>query len=444
MRLWRYELYRILIVVALGGGLAQNVASVPDRPKVAAPRPAPVILAAAMDADPPAQCLLPPRDKGDERPWRKKQRRQVRTPQPEKGHCLRDRRPGRNHGQACPLALARCPLRPAPGGAIFVGARRRTILAARPDRQDEGASGMRSVNIPRKSLLVGATLMGVAAAVAEAGASQETNLRLPGVLFNRLVAENVGIRRGLAFGPGSRQKLDVYRPAPEMDRKAIVIFYYGGGWRRGERSMYRFVGAALAAQGFTTVIPDYRLYPEFGFPEFMEDAALTYAWVQSRLNSGGLRRPVILMGHSAGGHIAALLALDPRYLADCPAPAAVVGLAGPYAFDPTTWPRTSDIFRAAANDPGSARPVAFVSADAPPMFLSRGAEDKVVAAFNADDLAEGLRAKGVYVENRLYAGMGHAGLVLALARPFRWRAPVLSESVAFIDHVLKQRVTALR
>ncbi len=246
------------------------------------------------------------------------------------------------------------------------------------------------------------------------------------------------------FGPGPRQKLDIYRPKPEMDRKAIVIFYYGGGWRRGERGMYRFVGAALAAQGFTTVIPDYRLYPEFGFPEFMEDAALAYGWVQKRLNAGGLKRPVILMGHSAGGHIAALLALDGHYLADYPPPAAVVGLAGPYAFDPTTWPRTRDIFRAAAGDPDKTRPVTFVSAKAPPMFLARGAEDDVVAGFNADELARALHEKGVEAENRIYPGMGHAGLVLALARPFRWRAPVLAESVAFIDHVLKQRVMALR
>ena len=264
------------------------------------------------------------------------------------------------------------------------------------------------------------------------------------MLFNRLVAESVGIKRGLAYGPGPRQKLDVYRPAPETDRKAIVIFYYGGGWRRGERGMYRFVGAALAAQGFTTVIPDYRLYPEHGFPDFMTDAALVYAWVEKRLNAGGLNRPVVLMGHSAGAHIAALLALDGHYLAGLTPPAAVVGLAGPYAFDPTTWPRTRDIFRAAADDPDRTRPVTFASSKAPPMFLSRGEEDDVVAGFNADQLAEALRDKGVAVENRLYPGMGHAGLVLALARPFRWRAPVLADSVAFIDHVLKKRITALR
>jgi acetyl esterase/lipase len=280
--------------------------------------------------------------------------------------------------------------------------------------------------------MLGAGLMGAAASFVEAGA--ETTL--PGVLFNRLASESASVRRGLSFGPLARQKLDVYRPAPEADRKAIVVFYYGGGWRRGERGMYRFVGAALAARGFTAVIPDYRLFPEVGFPDFMDDAALAYAWTQTHLNAG-LHRPVILMGHSAGGHIAALLAVDPHYLAGSPPPAAVVGLAGPYAFDPTTWPRTRDIFREAAANPDRARPAALVSTEAPPMFFARGAEDDVVAGFNAEDMAKALRDRGVEVENRLYPRVGHIGLILALSRPFRWRAPVLADSIAFIERILK-------
>ena len=106
-----------------------------------------------------------------------------------------------------------------------------------------------------------------------------------------------------------------------------------------------------------------------------------------------------------------------------PRPAAVVGLAGPYAFDPTTWPRTAEIFTAAAGRADSARPVSFVSPKAPPMFLARG----------------------VPVENRLYPGIGHVALVLAISRPFRWRAAVLDDSVGFLEGVLKRPgATALR
>jgi acetyl esterase/lipase len=172
----------------------------------------------------------------------------------------------------------------------------------------------------------------------------------------------------------------------------------------------------------------------------MEDAALSFAYVQRHLAAGLEKRRIVLMGHSAGAHIAALLALDPHYLAeaapDAPPPAAVIGLAGPYAFDPTTWPRTQKIFAAAAPNPDRARPLAFASAKAPPMLLSRGDKDGVVAGFNADDMAQALKENGVFVENRIYPGLGHVGLVLTLSRPFRWRAPVLDDAIAFIEKAL--------
>ena len=299
------------------------------------------------------------------------------------------------------------------------------------------------------AMLLGAASMG-ALALFEAHATADRQFTYSSVLFNALVAEkNVVSERGLAFGPLERQKLDVYRPQAGREKRGIVIFYYGGGWRSGERAMYRFVGAALAARGFTAVIPDYRLFPASAFPDFMEDAALAYGFVDRRLNTGARKLPVFLMGHSAGGYIAAMLALDPDYLdreaPGAPRPAAVVGLAGPYAFDPTTWPRTAEIFTAAAGRADSARPVSFVSPKAPPMFLARGDDDDVIAPYNADELSTALRARGVPVENRLYPGIGHVALVLAISRPFRWRAAVLDDSVGFLEGVLKRPgATALR
>jgi acetyl esterase/lipase len=286
----------------------------------------------------------------------------------------------------------------------------------------------------KNALVLGASLIGAAAALA--GASHEKFRVLSSVWFSRIVAEDVPMSAGRPYGPLARQKLDIYWPLAGREPRAIVIFLYGGGWREGEREWYRFAGAALAAQGFVAVVPDYRLYPGVQFPVFMQDAALAYGWTQKHLNAGGGKTPIVLMGHSAGAHMAALLALDPALLAGQPRPAAVIGLAGPYAFDPTTWPSTRDVFRTAAAHPDAARPIAFVSATAPPMFFARGAEDDVVAAFNADDMTRALGEQGVLAENRLYPGLGHAGLVLALARPFRWRAPVLTDSVAFIDKVL--------
>ncbi len=258
-----------------------------------------------------------------------------------------------------------------------------------------------------------------------------------GALFSAIVAERgARITPNVPFGPLERHKLDIYRPATGPDTGPIAFFIYGGSWRDGERSTYGFVGAALAARGITTVIADYRLYPDVRFPAFVQDAALSYRWVAANLTSGTSgRRPIILVGHSAGAHIAALLAFDQRYLAlggpSVAPPAALIGLAGPYAFDPTTWSSTAPIF-ASAKSADQARPITFAGPHAPPTLLLHGADDTTVKLWNTNQLTDVLIGHGVKVRKVLMPGIGHIGIVTAIAKPLRWRAPVLDEIVAFV------------
>lgn len=259
-------------------------------------------------------------------------------------------------------------------------------------------------------------------------------------IYSVLVAEGgVATERGVGYGPHARHRLDIYRQEQGADDGPIVLFLYGGGWRNGHRSTYGFVGAALASRGITTVIPDYRLYPEVRFPAFVEDAALAYRWIVRNLaGTGEGSRPVVLVGHSAGAHSAALLALDRSYLEGAGAvvapPAGLVGLAGPYAFDPTTWKTTKAIFAGAARADAT-RPISFARQDAPPALLMHGLDDRVVRLRNMQSLARDLRQAGAPVRSLEFDGIGHIGLILAISRPFRWRAPVLEETLRFIREV---------
>src|SRR5262249_52541949 len=65
------------------------------------------------------------------------------------------------------------------------------------------------------------------------------------------------------YGDGERRTLDVYRPRPGRADSAVpvVVFFYGGEWQTGHKEMYLFVAATLAARGYLTIIPDYRVYP---------------------------------------------------------------------------------------------------------------------------------------------------------------------------------------
>jgi acetyl esterase/lipase len=243
---------------------------------------------------------------------------------------------------------------------------------------------------------------------------------------------------GIAYLPGPRHALDVYAPAPGDGRAdhPVVVFFYGGGWEDGDRDTYRFVGAELAAHGIVAVIPDYRLYPEVVFPAFMQDAAQAVAWARDHAGQfGGDPQRLFLMGHSAGGQIATLLALDTDYLraagVDPHAIRGVIGLAGPYDFLPLRSADLKAIFGPEAAWPRS-QPIDYVKPGAPPMLLLAGSTDDTVDPGNTLRLAAKLRAAGDEVTATIYPSVGHKTLIGAFARALTFLAPTRRDVLDFI------------
>ncbi len=248
----------------------------------------------------------------------------------------------------------------------------------------------------------------------------------------------------LRYGEDPRQRMDVYSPRAAANLP-VVIFWYGGSWLDGRKSNYRFVGAALAKRGFVVAIPDYRLYPAVKFPAFLDDAAQAVVWMQTHAAEfGGDPKRIVLMGHSAGAHMAAFLAFNHEFLARAGAqPQSIqglIGLSGPYALDPN-----SDILRtifAAPYSKADWQPVHFVDERSPPTLLFHGAKDTVVEVGHTEALRDALRARHVRVEVEILPNRGHVDTVAAFALGARHRAPVLERAVEFIDSVSAERASA--
>ena len=266
----------------------------------------------------------------------------------------------------------------------------------------------------------------------------------PLTAFNALVPKDGGVVRvaqGIAYASDPHQRLDVYAPGRRgAEPLPVIVFFYGGSWSSGARGGYAFVGRALAARGFVAVIPDYRLVPQVRFPAFVEDGAAAVRWVRAHIaEQGGDPQRIVLAGHSAGAYNAAMLALDPRFLgADRAAVRGFAGLAGPYDFSLDDGPITRAAF-AGAPDPRATQPLGFAGAGSPPALLASGAEDETVLPRNSAALAAKLTAAGVPVTLRNYPRLGHVGIVTAIARPFRGKAPVLDDLVAFARGVTMRR-----
>lgn len=247
----------------------------------------------------------------------------------------------------------------------------------------------------------------------------------------------------IAYGDNPRQHLDIYVPRQAASTpgqpRPVVVFFYGGSWNDGSRADYAFVGEALASRGYIAVLPDYRVYPEVRYPEFLRDSAQAVAWTLRSIGSyGGDLKQVFVMGHSAGAYNAAMVALDARWLhaagADPSQLRGWIGLAGPYDFLPIDNPDVKPVFWYPDSPPDS-QPVRHVSPGAPPALLVASHKDKLVnAERNSAGMARQLQQQGVAVQLHYEDSTSHASLVASLARPLRFLAPTLDTVSAFIDH----------
>ena len=263
----------------------------------------------------------------------------------------------------------------------------------------------------------------------------------PAQIVNDLVPDSgYELTSGQPYEPGPRHTLDIYRPSKATGPSPVVIFIYGGGWTDGDKATYRFVGQALASRGYVTVIPDYRLVPEVKFPAFLKDNADAVAWVHAHIGGfGGDPGKLFLMGHSAGAYNAAMLTVDPQWLAAVGLDPGrdikgLVALSGPYDFLP--FDHTTEPVFGAFPDPKATQPVDVISGGLtghiPPMLLANGLDDHTVRPVNAVSMGGAVRTKGGEATVKLYPGVDHIGMVGALAAPLHYLAPTLDDTMAFL------------
>ncbi len=301
-----------------------------------------------------------------------------------------------------------------------------------PSRSISMRSGSSLSGIARRTLLLGGGAL-LLAGCTRLDALNGLNAVVPGDGDTRQLASDV------PFGNDVRQRLDVYAPdrpegAPSLP---VVVFFYGGSWASGRRQDYSFAARAIAARGFVVVVPDYRLAPAHAYPDFVNDGAAATRWTLANIaRHGGDPARIATMGHSAGGYIALMLALDPRWLGPNSPVKAAVGIAGPYDFLPFEPNGAAAVAFGHVRNAAETQPITYAGPGKPPVLLLQGLEDDTVGPHNARNLAAALQKDGSPATIKLYEGVGHIGIVLALSKPFRSKAPVLEDATQFLNSLL--------
>jgi acetyl esterase/lipase len=212
-----------------------------------------------------------------------------------------------------------------------------------------------------------------------------------------------------------KQKLDLYLPEGKTNFP-VMVFIHGGAWRIGDRSMYRKIGEHFSQEGIGVVIPSYRLAPLYRHPAQIEDVAAAFAWtVRNIASRGGDVSRIYLVGHSSGGHLASLLALDGSYLAAFGLSprniAGVVSMSGVYSIGQLEWN-----FGPSAKARKAASPLEHVQPGAPPFLIMYCQWDYLTLAGQAKQFHKALLKAGVKCELLRLPGKNHINEVYAIAK----------------------------
>lgn len=239
-----------------------------------------------------------------------------------------------------------------------------------------------------------------------------------------LFQQDVAIDRNVPYIEDGDEKhlLDIYAP-PNADGLPVVMWFYGGGWRSGDKRLFEHLGRALAIRGIVTVAANYRLTPAVKHPAHAEDCAAAVAWAYNNVGSyGGDPNSIFLTGHSAGAHLSSLIALDRRYLDAVGVPESAIrgvvpisgatDLAGHVgSTEITSRSQVEEAFGTSQEELTDASPLHFVRADAPPFLVIVAEDDPPGLQEQGKKLADALREADVLVRYIVVKGRDHFSIV---------------------------------
>lgn len=213
-----------------------------------------------------------------------------------------------------------------------------------------------------------------------------------------------------------KHKLDLFVPKG-VKEFPVLFFIHGGAWTTGDRKLYSYFGKVFARNGIGTVVTSYRLSPRVKHPAHIEDVARAFAWTHKNIAKyGGRTDRIFVAGQSAGGHLAALLCTDARYLQahglTLKAIHAAIPISGIYTFRPNEM---ALIVGQGAEAAANASPINHVSGDEPPFLILLAQSDIPRCDQMSIDLRDSLAANGVSAECLTIPDRNHLTIIFQMA-----------------------------
>ncbi len=237
----------------------------------------------------------------------------------------------------------------------------------------------------------------------------------------------------VSFGDRARDRIDYYTSTKSDDAKPMLVFIHGGGWNRGDKGLYEFFAEGLTAQGYDVALPNYRLYPDVNYPDFLVDNARAIAAVQKKYPS----RYLVLIGHSAGAYNVLMMGFKPEYLQNegvepCYTIRGIVSLAAPTGAFPMTNEPHITIFPERMQ--GDDAPLNNIGESIPPLLLLNGEQDESVSHINAVKLGDALADRNI-AQVKTYPGIDHIEPVSQFSTRGFLEGQIKADVIKFIENL---------
>jgi acetyl esterase/lipase len=231
-----------------------------------------------------------------------------------------------------------------------------------------------------------------------------------------------------AYGPHASHVLDIFAEADTVGRRPALIFFHGGAWIAGYPWWSSYMASGVRRAGGILVTPTYRLAPEEKFPRQLEDVAAAIAWVFRNAALFGIDADrLVIGGHSAGGHLAALACLHPTALPEAGVSHEVVKACMPVSSSFNLhWPnaapgsgeeRIYKFLLAERSDDLVASPINHLSGRIPPFHIVYGEHDFERIVRTSRDMAAAIRSRHRPTSIQEWRGLDHFDTHLALRDP---------------------------
>lgn len=251
--------------------------------------------------------------------------------------------------------------------------------------------------------------------------------------LSEAAAAGMNLTADIPYGEHPQQKLDIYAPADRSpDGLPVLIFAHGGAWTHGYKEWMGLMAPPIVATPAIFVSIDYRLGPDFRYPEPVTDCIAAIAWVRDNIAAhGGAPDRIFVGGHSAGAHLYALAVLnrdlqkaggvEPGTVRACLAMSGQMDLRFRELPPGSGEERIHNVFLHDAADAPAGSPRAYVDGYRIPMLLAIGSDDipRIVKSNRA--MARALRRAGGEVELLELQGCDHFDTTLNARDPDnRW------------------------